>query len=540
MMFRLLRTLGLAVGVALWAAVFVAPLIGLFWAPPGTSVSTQGAANEGLWRDFGASCLWAGAIATVAVVAGYLPGRLLGQASASRSRGRQVMLLAGLLLPLLLPNYVLYYAWAMLLAPQTALGGMLESSPVLHRHVYAAVGSGSLMLWYWPLAALLMAQGWRGIDSGAIEQARLDANPWSRLLRVHLPLMAGSIAIAFLACFVLTMSEFTTFHLSQVNTIGARLAVLLHETGDVRTVARASLPVAAPAVLAAVLLWRVLLKDRPEAAPLGAAGRTPAWQWVLAGLLLGLSCLAPIGLLLAHLDWTPIKRFLDVQSDELECSFYVSALAAAISVAMAWVALEMTAAPRAEPSPQKTRRRFCAPYVGMFMQLSLLLTMLLPPVLLAGGLSSLVTGLELYAVRDSLVIVSLGLALRYAGLAMIVLHFARRGLARDMTDLADVDGASRWQTFWHVSLPHQWPTLAGAAIVVMMMGITEIPATMLLLPAGVPNFAQHLLDQMHAVRQQDVIASCTVLVGSYLAVAAAAVAGAMVLSRRSVSTRGPG
>ena len=32
-----------------------------------------------------------------------------------------------------------------------------------------------LLLWHWPVAALILAQGWRNIDPSALEMAHLDA-----------------------------------------------------------------------------------------------------------------------------------------------------------------------------------------------------------------------------------------------------------------------------------------------------------------------------------------------------------------------------
>jgi DNA-binding beta-propeller fold protein YncE len=46
--------------------------------------------------------------------------------------------------------------------------------------------------------------------------------------------------------------------------------------------------------------------------------------------------------------------------------------------------------------------------------------------------------------------------------------------------------------------------------------MTELPATMVLLPAGLPNFAQSLLNQMHYLADRQVIASCLVLVCLFL------------------------
>jgi DNA-binding beta-propeller fold protein YncE len=56
-----------------------------------------------------------------------------------------------------------------------------------------------------------------------------------------------------------------------------------------------------------------------------------------------------------------------------------------------------------------------------------------------------------------------------------------------------------------------------------MFSITELSATMVLLPAGLPNFAQRLLNQMHYARDQQVIASCLVLSCLFLVLTAVVV-----------------
>jgi ABC-type Fe3+ transport system permease subunit len=83
---------------------------------------------------------------------------------------------------------------------------------------------------------------------------------------------------------------------------------------------------------------------------------------------------------------------------------------------------------------------------------------------------------------------------------------------RQLAEMAALDGASPFQTWRHVHLPRVWPVLVGTFLLVTMLGLTELPATMILLPAGLPDFAQRLLNQMHYARDQQVIASCLVLV----------------------------
>jgi DNA-binding beta-propeller fold protein YncE len=89
--------------------------------------------------------------------------------------------------------------------------------------------------------------------------------------------------------------------------------------------------------------------------------------------------------------------------------------------------------------------------------------------------------------------------------------------------MASLDGASRFKAWWYVHLPHTWPVFVGTFILLVIFGITELSATMILLPAGLPNFAQRLLNQMHYARDQQVIASCLVLVGVFFVLAAALV-----------------
>jgi len=89
--------------------------------------------------------------------------------------------------------------------------------------------------------------------------------------------------------------------------------------------------------------------------------------------------------------------------------------------------------------------------------------------------------------------------------------------------MASLDGASWFKTWWYVHLPHTWPVFVGTFILIVVFSITELSATMVLLPAGLPNFAQRLLNQMHYARDQQVIASCLVLSCLFLVLTAVVV-----------------
>jgi sugar lactone lactonase YvrE len=139
--------------------------------------------------------------------------------------------------------------------------------------------------------------------------------------------------------------------------------------------------------------------------------------------------------------------------------------------------------------------------------------------------------------RNNWPVVAFGLAARLAGILLIVLHVARRQQDRHLSELAAVDGAGKFRTWRFVHLPRHWTLVLGGLGLVWMMGLTEVEATAILLPAGVPNFAKPLLDQMHFLRQQQAIASCLIVIGIYLAVAGIIAVFVLLLRRPALTGR---
>src|SRR5690606_32807170 len=55
-----------------------------------------------------------------------------------------------------------------------------------------------------------------------------------------------------------------------------------------------------------------------------------------------------------------------------------------------------------------------------------------------------------------------------------------------LRDLAQADGASEWQSAWHVILPVAWPLCAAAALLAGVLALSEVPAMVLLQPQRPP------------------------------------------------------
>ena len=494
-------------GLAVWAAVIVTPLALLF-------VSCLTAAdpewsNERLVSLTLKSFAWAAGIGATSVLLGFLPGVLVG----STRRGGLAFVL--LLAPLLLPRYVVYYAWWLLLSPTTALGRLLAEDAAVARFAHGLTAGGALVLWTWPLAALLIAQGWRALDRDVLRSARVDAAAPQRLLRVTLPLMARSLLLAFAVCFVLVLSELGTFDLAGIETLGTKIglemAARYQATGSAGAAARAGAPLAVAAVLVGVAL-RKRLRDVASRPPLEAPARGgAAWQWAVVLVLVGFSLVAPLVLLVAHVtDAGPYRDFWQVHGDEIAWTGLTAVGAGVVGLVIAGGVL------LAERLGRFGRAVAAVAYPTIF------LAMFLPGSLIGVAMLWAASAVSLPdAVRNEWPIVALGQAARFAGIALIVLQAARDAADRRLGEMASVDGATGLQAARYVHFARLWPTALAAFVLVAMFGMTELSATMVLLPAGVPNFAQSLLNQMHYVRDQQVIASCLALVATYAVLAIA-------------------
>ena len=492
--------------VVLWTAIILLPLLVLFSQiinpAGGQENSTEIYAS--VFRSFGLSA----AIAAAAVLLGWIPGKLLGTL-----RTHKDILLILLLMPLVLPRYVLYYAWTLLLSPTTALGSYLSGNPNIARLVGIFSSSLVLIFWYWPLAALLIAQGWRNIDREIHDCASLDADGFGILRKITLPLLARPLLLAFSVCFVLSLSEFATFHLAGIRTIGTELAVLYQLTGSEGYIVRSAWPVMIAALLVAIILGKSShswISDSPSVET--ADFKTHKWQWVVLLVLIGITLIIPLVLLLSNMtDTRALRQFLRLHPDELGWSLAISAVAAIMAYLIAFGAFSLD-------SPGNAR--FCR-LLSLIFRTTIFLVMFIPASLIAVSLLKILAVSNVSpAIRQGWYIVSAGQAGRFAGVALILLLLTRYAHEKQLSEMASLDGASRLKTWWYVHLPHNWPVLVGTFILIVMLGITELSATMVLLPAGLPNFAQRLLNQMHYARDQQVIASCLVLIFLFLILAA--------------------
>ncbi|MBN1974487.1 MAG: 6-bladed beta-propeller [Sedimentisphaerales bacterium] len=514
-----------AASLLIWAVVVLLPLLVLFISSlnPDAKVKISDDIYSSLFRSLVLSAIIAG----VSILLGWIPGRLFGTCHARRD-----LLLLLLLMPLVLPRYVLYYAWWLLLSPTTSLGAYLSGKTELAKFIGTSSTTLVLIMWYWPLAALLLGQGWRNIDRRIWDSASLDAGNLGIFRNITLPLLGRPVLLAFGTCFILSLSEFATFHLAGVKTIGTELSVLYQLTHSEAALARASRPVAIAALILAVILGKNFRTWISSNEAIGTIEqKSQRGKWIVLVLLVGVSLLIPVLLLIYNVsDIVPFKQFLILHYDDLLWSFAISFLAAGLAYIIAYGAFSLgnTAQMLRSTDVQNPQKKGACAFMTICSYIrihilplivcsSIFLVMFLPASIIAVSILKFLAVLNFpMSIRQGWFIVSIGLASRFAGVALILLLLARYSQGQTLSEMALVDGASQFQIFRHIHLPHIWPLLTGAFIMIIMFSMTELAATMILLPPGLPNFAQRLLNQMHYARDQQVIASCLILISFFL------------------------
>jgi sugar lactone lactonase YvrE/ABC-type spermidine/putrescine transport system permease subunit II len=199
-------------------------------------------------------------------------------------------------------------------------------------------------------------------------------------------------------------------------------------------------------------------------------------------------------------------------------------IAAAASVMAHLIAFGVSSLAAAHPSASAPASRIGKwPYrqlAAFIVRVTVFVAMLVPASLVAVSLLEMLAASRLpTAFRGGWYIVSAGQAARFAGVALILITLTRHSHHRQLTEMASLDGAQGLKAWWYVHWPQTWPVVLGSFILIAMLSVTELSATMVLLPAGLPNFAQRLLNQMHYLGDQQVIASCLVLTCLFLSLA---------------------
>lgn len=501
--------------IALWLLVGVCCLLPLGWMV-GQVVMAPEVLPQVRWSAFQASLLgrtllYNGAAAVLAVGMA-IPGILV----VGRGRGWvATVLLVCLPLAFLMPSITYTYGWTQVFR---LLG--IHPEPGSAGDVLRCIWT--LACWLWALPALAVGLSLRYSDSQIQQQAILDGALWRVTTRQLIP--AGLAALAVVL--VLAMQEFAVYERTGISVIATEIRTVF-ETGALN---------ASTTDIASVVAGAG--QDSPRQAERAAAAVATALP--MLGIVVALS-LAAFGL---------IRRVSAGESMEyqawprvLDAGWWAKAVTVLVLLVTLAVPTGAMVVSMARPLDPMHTWAVLGPHVsgslfigllsgGVALGLALLACVRRTPVLLWGAVVTFLVGGELLGIANIriynrpaglaawiynnapiMVIAYLG---RFGWLALLAGQTSWSSSMRELRAMADLDGAGAWRTARWVVWPIALPVLVASAVLVVILGMTEVPATVLLSPQRPQMLVPLLMGWIHMLRYDDMLEGSLLLMGMVL------------------------
>lgn len=508
------------IGVASFALCFLAPLaaachdlLDADWSRAVPSSRTLGLLVRGIW------------IAVAAAALAQLLGGVLAIGLVA-TRPHWLPAATGFIAAFifLTPPYIYAYAWSLLLLPQGINVAATQATPWPPWITHEGRAVACLAMWLAPAAGLILAEGWRRSGRDAYRLALLDAGGVHALWRGAAKALSPWIIVSVLVTFLLASTEFSVCHLCQVQILNTEI---LADTQLATRYGQAFLTawplVALLAVVAALLASRsreirTIFEALQPTNALAATGEsvTIGRAWVAPSVLCAVLML-PWLILVAYLRephgfisvW---KSYPDEWPDAVGCAAASAIVSIAVALSITWSA--------------ESRH----PAIRTIGHVALLITVgagLCPPALVGDAIKAAFAGV--WIIESHWFIVSIATTTRFAIVATSILVVAMRSTNRDAGENAELDGASASTRRMSVELPLSRGPLVASLLCVFVLSLTEIPASVLVRPAGVGSVAVTLLNQIHFGRNSEIVSMCLYL---GFAIAAVIVAQRLLLRPR--------
>lgn len=410
--------------------------------------------------------------------------------------------LALAIIALALPPFLVTNCWLHLLGPAGVWRSWLPFSII---SVGGAVWILALLLW--PISLLAILTAWQRLDPCQLE-SDMAMTGWALLRGLLLPVARTALALAAVLIFVLALNNFAVPAILQVKVFPAEMWVRFNTTFDSLGALRLSWPlVLGPLVLLLVFARREIPwphLQAPVSPKLFRQQLGGAWFWS-CGACTALVCLLSVGLPLLQIlsvkrTWTELPGALAARQSAAWNSLWLAAGSATLSMVIALVA----------------HSRFARPRRVAFSPLKLLaavrwLPFLVPGVLLGIGLIALFNRPWLGWIYQGAGIVILAFVVRYSAFGWDAVAHAVRAADPELTDVARLEGANRWQMLRNVFWPQIGPQVIAAWYVVFLLCLWDVESMILVVPPGGETLALRIFNLLHYGHNAQVNALCLAL-----------------------------
>jgi iron(III) transport system permease protein len=474
---------GAAVGVAvtLFVLLCVLPIV---WMVVVSFVDTTGELTLGNYRRLLAESRLrellpnSALLGTGAALLSTLIGAPLGLLLARTALPMKRLLRLALIIPILIPPYVLALAWVYIGGPAGVVAQTFGRD-FLSGMTYSLTGTVIVLgVCFFPLPMLSTEAAARRVDGRLEEAALLAAGPARVLRRITMPLIAPAVSASALLVFILSISEFGAPGLLRVRVFTTEIFTAFSALYDFGAATALAIPLLALVILAGIMVIKII-GERPL---VGRNGARPGlifmqYEWRALPLVVVLFAVTlfvalPLAVLAAEAGrFGGVFAALGESGDAMTNSLMISTVAATLIVALA-VFLGYA---RARAG---TRMRLLA-------DLSFILVFAAPSTVVGVGLIGLWNrpGLpgEIYA---SPAIIVLACLARFVPVAALMLSTGVRQIPFSWEEAAGVAGASWPHTFSRIILPNLFPAAVMSWAAVFILSFGELGATALVAPPG--------------------------------------------------------
>ena len=480
------------------------------------------------------------AAAVIATLMGLPAGFVLGRGRGLFAKLLWVILPAALLLPSL--SYA--YGWSQfvrILQPYLRAGDQTPLFGLFHLPIHLNFRPNgpadrfrciwSLAAWLWAVPAALVGLSLRRLDTTLQQQALMDG----ALRRITFRQLLGPIIASICIVTVLATQEFAVYEPTGISVVATEVRMVF-DTGSVST---ADMPITVGGFLGA----GAKSPDQPARAAAAVATCTPLLivTVILAFIAVWGASQSSAAETLTVGDW---PRALDASRWTVAVTVFLLLLNIGTPVVCLIGSLrESLSLPRiwGEFSPQLLGAMLVATEAaGVALVASFFSAARWIPGLLALAGASFLVGGQLLAIAlirlynrptlgvdnwvyDTSLIAVIAYIGRFGWLAVAAGRGTWSRPWRELREMAGLDGATDLSTAFNVVWPLAWPVLLAGGLLVGALSLTEVPATVLLMPQHPQVLTPTLMTWVHMVRYDAMIEASLLMMGAVLVPAVAAV-----------------
>jgi len=415
------------------------------------------------------------------------------------------------LIPVLIPSYVMAGAWLHLLSPSGFINQSLTNwfGPSARISLPSAMGCvWCLGISFFPVIAIIVATGLSELDSNLTDIARLSTNRLGVFRHAILPQILPHLSASICLVTIFVLAQYGVPSLLGINTypveIFAQFSAFYDDNGAVAT----ALPLIL-LVVVLILLQRQIMRNRtyvrimPSSETAGPIKMNNLKNYAVTFLIamFVITTVLPFFSVLIHAQsFTKIWHTLRSFDDSILTTSLLALSAAVISTLIAFPI-----------------GHYLAHNSGRFNRLIDLLCWLpiaIPGTIIGLGLIKLANGVPLLRKGDSLGIL---LLLAYIGMfsafSIRIFEASCRSADPNVTEAAAIDCPRWYHSLFHIDIPIHSGAIAVSLIVVFVLVAGELNATVLLIPPGKATLAVAIDNLLHYGANATASALCLIEAG---------------------------